>query len=273
MATALASVDAAGSSRAPNTKSYTIRSLVRWSLTISRSRRDGPVRSSAGRRRLRAGLRKGLAGSIWKRISDPTPSPLCSSNLLTALARVTANLVFASPPPGPSPNSTSSGKNLLVTLIDIPFGVSPVISGLIFVLVFGAQRLVRPLVNASRHSNRLRRARHHSRHNLRHISVRSPRTDPSHGVARQRRRGGRHLAGRGAWQIFRRITLPNISWGLLYGVVLATARALGEFGAVSVVSGHIRGQTNTLPLHVEILYNEYNFAVPSRWPRLLSWSP
>ncbi|MDP8991067.1 MAG: sulfate ABC transporter permease subunit CysW [Acidobacteriota bacterium] len=153
-----------------------------------------------------------------------------------------------------------TGKNLLTTLIDIPFGVSPVISGLVFVLVFGAQGWFGPWL---------------MEHDIPIIFavpgiilattfvtfpfvareliplMESQGTDEEEAAM---------VLGANSWQMFFRVTLPNIKWGLLYGVVLCTARALGEFGAVSVVSGHIRGQTNTLPLHVEILYNEYNYA-------------
>jgi sulfate transport system permease protein len=152
------------------------------------------------------------------------------------------------------------GKNILVTLIDIPFGVSPVISGLIFVLVFGTRGWFGPWLNERDI----------------HIIFAVPGiilattfvTFPF--VAREliplmesqgtEEEEAALVLGASGWQMFFRITLPNIKWGLLYGVVLCAARALGEFGAVSVVSGHIRGQTNTLPLHVEILYNDYNYS-------------
>ena len=162
------------------------------------------------------------------------------------------------------------GRNLLLTLIDIPFGVSPVVSGLLFVLVFGAQGwfgawladrdvqiifAVPGIVLAT-------------------VFVTFP------FVAREliplmQSQGSDEeeaaiVLGATAWQMFRRVTLPNIKWGLLYGVVLCTARALGEFGAVSVVSGHIRGATNTIPLHVEILYNEYNYTAAFAVASLLS---
>jgi sulfate transport system permease protein len=152
------------------------------------------------------------------------------------------------------------GKNLLVTLIDIPFGVSPVIAGMIYVLLFGAQGWFGSWL---------------SDHDIQIVFavpgivlattfvtfpfvareliplMESQGTDEEEAAL---------VLGATGWQMFWKITLPNIKWGLLYGVVLCTARALGEFGAVSVVSGHIRGQTNTLPLHVEILYNEYNYS-------------
>ena len=150
------------------------------------------------------------------------------------------------------------GKSLLITLIDLPFAVSPVVVGLVFLLIFGAQGLFGPWLQA---------------HDIKivfaipgMIIVTLFITFPF--VAREliplmqtQGKDEEEAAislGASGWQMFFRVTLPNIKWGLLYGVILANARAMGEFGAVSVVSGHIRGETNTLPLHVEILYNEYN---------------
>jgi len=150
------------------------------------------------------------------------------------------------------------GKSLLITLIDLPFAVSPVVVGLVFLLIFGAQGLFGSWLSA---------------HDIKvvfalpgMIIVTLFITFPF--VAREliplmqaQGKDEEEAAvslGASAWQMFFRVTLPNIKWGLLYGVILANARAMGEFGAVSVVSGHIRGETNTLPLHVEILYNEYN---------------
>ncbi|WP_301100494.1 sulfate ABC transporter permease subunit CysW [Propionivibrio sp.] len=150
------------------------------------------------------------------------------------------------------------GKSLLITLIDLPFAVSPVVVGLVFLLIFGAQGLFGPWLSA---------------HDIKvvfavpgMVLVTLFITFPF--VAREliplmqaQGKDEEEAAislGATGWQMFRRVTLPNIKWGLLYGVILANARAMGEFGAVSVVSGHIRGETNTLPLHVEILYNEYN---------------
>jgi len=152
------------------------------------------------------------------------------------------------------------GKSVLLTLIDLPFSVSPVISGLIYVLLFGAQGWFGPWLAA---------------HDIK-ILFAVPGivlatvfiTFPF--VAREliplmQAQGSEEeeaavVLGANGWQTFFRVTLPNIKWGLLYGVILCNARAMGEFGAVSVVSGHIRGETNTMPLQVEILYNEYNFA-------------
>jgi sulfate transport system permease protein len=151
------------------------------------------------------------------------------------------------------------GKSLLITLIDLPFSVSPVIAGLIYVLVFGAQGWFGPWLDA---------------HNIKiifavpgivlaTIFVTFPfvarELIPLMQAQGKSEEEAARVLGASGWQTFTRVTLPNIKWGLLYGVILCNARAMGEFGAVSVVSGHIRGQTNTIPLHVEILYNDYDF--------------
>ncbi len=150
------------------------------------------------------------------------------------------------------------GKSLLITLIDLPFAVSPVVVGLVFLLIFGAQGLFGPWLSA--HDIKIVFALPGM------VIVTMFITFPF--VAREliplmqsQGKDEEEAAislGASGWQMFFRVTLPNIKWGLLYGVILANARAMGEFGAVSVVSGHIRGETNTLPLHVEIIYNEYN---------------
>jgi sulfate transport system permease protein len=152
------------------------------------------------------------------------------------------------------------GKTVLITLIDLPFTVSPVVAGMVYVLLFGAQGLLGPWLLA---------------HDIKIIFavpgiVLATMFVTFPFVAREliplMQAQGRieeeaaRVLGASGWQTFRRVTLPNIKWGLLYGVILCNARAMGEFGAVSVVSEHIRGQTNTIPLHVEILYNDYNFA-------------
>lgn len=154
----------------------------------------------------------------------------------------------------------NSGASIfLLTLIDLPFAVSPVISGLIFVLLFGTEGLFAPLL---------------AKYNLQIIFavpgivlatvfvtfpfVARELIPLMQSQGTEEEEAARSLGASG-WQIFFRVTLPNMKWGLLYGVILCNARAMGEFGAVSVVSGHIRGLTNTMPLHVEILYNEYNF--------------
>jgi sulfate transport system permease protein len=180
--------------------------------------------------------------------------------LLTAVIAVPLNLIFGVAAAWAITKFEFVGKSLLITLIDVPFAVSPVISGLIFVLLFGLQGWLGPWL---------------SEHDLKVIFA-VPGivlatifvTFPF--VAREliplmQEQGTEEeqaalMLGASGWQTFFRVTLPNIKWGLLYGVILCNARAMGEFGAVSVVSGHIRGQTNTMPLYVEILYNEYSFA-------------
>ncbi len=151
------------------------------------------------------------------------------------------------------------GKTVLITLIDLPFSVSPVVSGLIYVLLFGAQGLLGPWLLA--HDIRIIFAVPGIV--LATIFVTFPfvarELIPLMQAQGRTEEEAARVLGASGWQTFRRVTLPNIKWGLLYGVILCNARAMGEFGAVSVVSGHIRGQTNTIPLHVEILYNEYNF--------------
>ncbi|MGO9097133.1 MAG: sulfate ABC transporter permease subunit CysW [Bryobacteraceae bacterium] len=204
-------------------------------------------------------LQKGLA-VYWAAIREPDALSAIRLTLLAAAIAVPLNLVFGLAAAWAIAKFQFRGKNVLITLIDLPFAVSPVIAGLIFVLMFGAQGWLGPWLG---------------RHDLQ-IVFAVPAivlatvfvTFPF--VAREliplmQAQGTEEeqaalVLGAGAWQLFRRITLPNVKWGLLYGAILCTARAMGEFGAVSVVSGHIRGQTNTLPLHVEILYNEYNFA-------------
>jgi len=179
--------------------------------------------------------------------------------LITAAIAVPLNTLFGVAAAWAVAKFNFRGKNVLVTLIDLPFAVSPVISGLIFVLLFGAQGLLGPWLAA--HDIKIIFALPGIV--LATIFVTFPFVAreliplmQTQGV--QEEEAAATLGAKG-WRIFWRVTLPNIKWGLLYGVILCNARAMGEFGAVSVVSGHIRGQTNTLPLHVEILYNEYQF--------------
>ncbi|MCK6443515.1 sulfate ABC transporter permease subunit CysW [Elstera cyanobacteriorum] len=179
--------------------------------------------------------------------------------LLTAAVAVPLNLIFGVTTAWAITKFDFKGKSLLITLIDLPFSVSPVIAGLIFVLLFGLQGWFGPWL------------RDHDIQILftpiaiilATIFVTFPFVAREliplmQEQGRQEEEAARVLGASG-WQIFRRVTLPNIRWGLLYGVLLCNARAMGEFGAVSVVSGHIRGETNTMPLHVEIMYNEYAF--------------
>jgi sulfate transport system permease protein len=180
--------------------------------------------------------------------------------LLTASIAVPLNVVFGLAASWAITRFEFRGKNLLTTLIDLPFAVSPVISGMIFVLLFGAQGLLGDWLAA---------------HDLRiifavpgivmaTIFVTFPfvarELIPVMEAAGTEEEQAALTLGASGWQAFFRITLPNFKWGLLYGVVICNARAMGEFGAVSVVSGHIRGLTNTMPLYVEILYNDYDFA-------------
>jgi sulfate/thiosulfate transport system permease protein len=193
-------------------------------------------------------------------LRDPMTLSAVWLTLLAALVVVPLNTVFGLAAAWAITRFEFRGKTFLITRIDLPFSVSPVISGMIYVLVFGASGLLGPWFVD---------------HGFK-IIFSTPGiilatwfvTFPF--VAREliplMQAQGRdeefagHVLGANGWQIFRRITIPNIKWGLMYGIILCNARAMGEFGAVSVVSGHIRGQTNTIPLHVEILYNEYNFA-------------
>jgi sulfate transport system permease protein len=180
--------------------------------------------------------------------------------LLIAAIAVPLNLVFGLAAAWAITKFDFRGKQFLITLIDLPFSVSPVISGLVFVLVFGAQGWLGPWLS----EQGIKVIFAVPGMVLATIFVTFP------FVAREliplMQAQGRDeeeaalVLGASGWQMFRKVTLPNIKWALLYGVILCNARAMGEFGAVSVVSGHIRGQTNTMPLHVEILYNEYQFA-------------
>ena len=150
------------------------------------------------------------------------------------------------------------GKSLLITLIDLPFAVSPVVAGLIFILLFGAQGWFGPWLAA----NDIKIIFAVPGMILATLFITFPfiarELIPLMQAQGKDEEEAAVSLGASGWQMFWRVTVPNIKWGLLYGVILSNARAMGEFGAVSVVSGHIRGETNTLPLHVEILYNEYN---------------
>ena len=191
---------------------------------------------------------------------EPDALSAIQLTLLIAVLAVPLNLVFGVAAAWAITKFDFRGKQLLISLIDLPFSVSPAISGLVFVLVFGAQGWLGPWL--SEHGIKIIFAVPGMV--LATVFVTFP------FVAREliplMQAQGRDeeeaalVLGASGWQMFRTVTLPNIKWALLYGVILCNARAMGEFGAVSVVSGHIRGQTNTMPLHVEILYNEYQFA-------------
>ncbi|HEU4587101.1 MAG TPA: sulfate ABC transporter permease subunit CysW [Gemmatimonadales bacterium] len=201
---------------------------------------------------------KGLAAYAASLV-EPDALSAIRLTLLAAGIAVPLNLVFGVAAAWAIAKFRFRGRNLLITLIDLPFAVSPVISGLIYVLLFGAQGWFGPWLDA--HDFKIIFAVPGIV--LATIFVTFP------FVAREliplmEEQGTEDeeaaiTLGASGWQAFRRVTLPNIKWGLLYGVLLCNARAMGEFGAVSVVSGHIRGVTNTMPLHIEILYNEYNY--------------
>jgi sulfate/thiosulfate transport system permease protein len=192
-------------------------------------------------------------------LREPMTFAAFKLTLLAAGIAVPLNLLFGVAAAWAIAKFQFRGKDALITLIDLPFGVSPVISGMIFLLLFGRQGILGPWAEA---------------HDLKivfavpgivlaTIFVTFPfvarELIPLMQAEGTEEEEAARVLGASAWQMFWRVTVPNIKWGLLYGVILCNARAMGEFGAVSVVSGHVRGRTNTLPLHVEILYNEYNF--------------
>lgn len=199
------------------------------------------------------------AAAYFAALADPDALSALRLTLLVAAIVVPLNTCFGVAAAWAVARFRFRGRSLLMTLIDLPFSISPVISGLIYVLIFGAQGWLGPWLD---------------RHDI-HVLFATPGivlatlfvTFPF--VAReliplmleqgQDEEEAALSLGAGGWTLFLKVTLPNIKWGLLYGVLLCNARAMGEFGAVSVVSGHIRGQTNTLPLQVEQAYNEYDF--------------
>jgi sulfate/thiosulfate transport system permease protein len=204
-------------------------------------------------------LAKGIA-AYFAAVSDPMAWAAIKLTLTVAAVAVPMNVVFGIAAAWAITKFEFRGKSTLITLIDLPFAVSPVIAGLTYILIFGAHGWFGPYLQA---------------HDI-HVVFAVPGivlatifvTFPF--VARELIPVMQALGkddeetalslGAGGWQTFWHVTLPNIRWGLMYGVLLCNARAMGEFGAVSVVSGHIRGLTNTMPLHVEILYNEYNYS-------------
>ncbi len=203
-------------------------------------------------------LGKGVA-VYFQSISEPIALSAIRLTLVVAAITVPLNLLFGLAASWAIAKFDFFGKKLLITLIDLPFTVSPVISGLIYVLLFGAQGVFGPWLQA--HDIKIIFAVPGIV--LATIFVTFPfvarELIPLMQAQGNEEENAAIILGANGWQTFFRVTLPNIKWGLLYGVILCNARAMGEFGAVSVVSGHIRGLTNTLPLHVEILYNEYRF--------------
>lgn len=198
-------------------------------------------------------------GAFADAVRDPDAVAAIRLTLLVAAISVPLNMVFGLAASWAITRFEFRGKNLLLTLIDLPFSVSPVVSGLIFVLLFGAHGVLGPWLAA----NNVQIIFAVPGIVLATVFITFP------FVAREliplmmeQGKDDEEAAislGANGWQTFWHVTLPNVRWALLYGVLLCNARAMGEFGAVSVVSGHIRGETNTMPLHVEILYNEYNF--------------
>lgn len=203
-------------------------------------------------------LERGAAAYLAA-LREPDALAAIRLTLLTAAVAVPANLVFGLAASWAIAKFEFPGKNLLLTLIDLPFAVSPVIAGMIFVLVFGAQGWLGPFLEQrgwkvifSTPGIVLATLFVTFPFIAREVIplMQAQGTDEETAAV---------VLGASGWQTFWRVTLPNVRWAVLYGVILCNARAMGEFGAVSVVSGHIRGVTNTLPLHVEILYNEYDF--------------
>jgi sulfate transport system permease protein len=215
-------------------------------------------------------FKKGL-DAYWVALIEPDAWSAIKLTLTVAVIAVPLNLVFGIAAAWAIAKFDFRGKQILLTLIDLPFSVSPVISGLIYVLIFGAQGWLGPWL---------------AEHDIKIIFavpgivlatifvtfpfVARELIPLMQAQGREEEEAARVLGASG-FQTFWKVTLPNIKWGLLYGVILCNARAMGEFGAVSVVSGHIRGLTNTVPLHVEILYNEYNFVAAFAVASLLAF--
>ena len=213
---------------------------------------------------------KGLAVYL-EALREPDTLSSIKLTLITAAVTVPLNLFFGVTAAWAIAKFTFPGKNLLITLIDLPFSVSPVISGLIYVLIFGLQGWLGPWLQE---------------HDIKIIFavpgivlatlfVTFPfvarELIPLMEAQGKEEEEAALVLGASGLQTFLRVTLPNIKWGIIYGVILCNARAMGEFGAVSVVSGHIRGMTNTVPLHVEILYNEYNYTAAFAVASLLAF--
>jgi sulfate transport system permease protein len=215
-------------------------------------------------------LRRGV-GAYFASFQDADALAAIRLTLLAAAIAVPCNLVFGVAAAWAIAKFDFRGKSLLTTLIDLPFAVSPVIAGLIYVLIFGLQGWLGPYLGAGDHPWL---GEWFNRQDIQiifavpgivlaTIFVTFPFVARELIPLMQAQGNDEEYAaltlGANGWQTFWRVTVPNIKWGLFYGVILCNARAMGEFGAVSVVSGHIRGETNTMPLHIEILYNEYNF--------------
>ncbi len=196
----------------------------------------------------------------WEALVDPETISAIWLTLTAAAIAVPLNLIFGVMAAWAIAKFDFRGKYFLITLIDLPFSVSPVVAGLIYVLVFGAQGWLGDWLS----SHDIKIIFTTSGIVLATVFVTFPfiarELIPLMQAQGKEEEEAAVVLGAKGWQVFWHVTLPNIKWGLIYGVILCNARAMGEFGAVSVVSGHIRGLTNTLPLQVEILYNEYQFA-------------
>jgi sulfate transport system permease protein len=213
---------------------------------------------------------RGIA-TYWDALAEPDAVSAIRLTLLIAAISVACNLIFGLIGAWAIAKFEFWGKSVLITFIDLPFSVSPVVSGLVFVLLFGAQGLLGPWLQA----NDIQIIFAVPGIVLATIFVTFP------FVAREliplmQQQGTQEeeaaiSLGASGFSTFFRVTLPNVKWALLYGVLLCNARAMGEFGAVSVVSGHIRGETNTMPLHIEILYNEYQFVAAFAVASLLAF--
>jgi len=216
------------------------------------------------------GLENGIA-AYYAAVKEPMALAAVRLTLLTAAITVPANLIFGLAAAWAVAKFEFRGKTLLTTLIDLPLSVSPVISGMLFVLLFGAHGLFGPFLQR----NDIKIIFAVPGIVLATIFVTSPliarELIPLMQAQGSEEEEAALTLGAGGWQTFFRVSLPKIKWGLLYGIVLCNARAMGEFGAVSVVSGHIRGRTNTLALHVEVLYNEYQFAAAFAVASLLAF--
>ncbi|MCX8583755.1 MULTISPECIES: sulfate ABC transporter permease subunit CysW [unclassified Gilliamella] len=206
-------------------------------------------------------LAQGLANGVnafWQVIIEPDTLSAFKLTLIAVGVAVPLNVIFGVCAAWVITKYQFKGKQILVTLIDLPFSISPIVAGLIYVLLFGAQSALYPFLQAWN----IQIVYAIPGIILATIFVSVPfvarELIPIMALQGIHEEEAASVLGANGWQIFFHITLPNIKWALMHGVVLCTARSLGEFGAVSVVSGHIRGYTNTLPLHVEILYNEYN---------------
>ena len=204
-------------------------------------------------------FRQGLQ-VYWAAITEPDALSAIKLTLLAAAIALPLNAIFGIAVAWAVTKFDFRGKSLLLTLIDLPFSVSPVIAGLALVLVFG----VNAALGGWLETNGLQVIFAVPGIVLATVFVTFPfvarELIPLMQAQGSAQEEAARILGASGWQIFRRVTLPNIKWALLYGLILSNARAMGEFGAVSIVSGHIRGQTNTMPLHIEVVYNEYQFA-------------